>query len=415
MIDLFLTLMFILVLSRIFGELMERRRLPVIVGEIVIGLILGPPVLGLIEPGPEFKVIVDLSLFFIIFTTGMEFSLDHVKRNIRRSLFISLMGNNIAFFGGIFIALVLGFDIMVALFIGCVFSLTALPVALRILNDLGAEKTPLGRLVISSSIMDDLFSVILLSFILPLALTNDHSIWNVLLVISKMVFFLFIVFAINRFLQWRNETPSRFIMHYIRKFHSREAEFTIVLMVGLALAFLGELLGVTFIIGAFYAGAIIGENVIGRQAYQKVNSNLNTITFGFFGPLFFAYIGMNFIDRNFWLESSINETVLFLIFALLLIVLAFFSKAIGSYFGARLANIKKHSAQAVGLAMNSRGLMGLVIADIGYELNIIDKEILSLLIIMSIATTLMTPFFLKWFLKKNPSALELEKKPESAK
>jgi Kef-type K+ transport system membrane component KefB len=199
MINIILMMLLILVISRLFGELFERRRLPVIVGEIIAGILIGPAVLGLVKPGPEFGVIIDLALFFIIFTTGLEFSLSHVKKDIHRSICISFVGNGVAFLAGMFIAIALGFELIEALFISCVFSLTALPVALRVLMDIGVHKTRFGHLVISSSILDDLFSIILLSLIIPLSLAETYNIEIIFSLILKMTFFLLIIYILNRF------------------------------------------------------------------------------------------------------------------------------------------------------------------------------------------------------------------------
>ncbi len=414
MINIILMLLLILVLSRLLGELFERKRLPVIIGEILAGILIGPAALGLIEPGPEFNVIVNLALFFMIFTTGLEFSLSHVKRDIRPSLSIAFMGNGIAFLAGMSIAIAFGYEMVEALFISCVFSLTALPVALRVLMDLKLNNTRFGHLVISSSILDDLFSIILLSLIIPLALAETYDVQTLVGLVLKMAIFLLIIYLINRFFKWRNELPTHYIKHYIRKFHSREIEFTIILLVGLGLAFLGEIMGVTFIIGAFYAGAIISEKIVGEWVFKKTNSVLNTISFGFFGPLFFAYIGMNFIRREFWFESGTSEILLFLFIAVIFILFAFIGKAGGVYLGARLSKIKRKSAATVGMAMNARGLMGLVIAGYGFEMGIITDRTLSLLIIMSIVTTLMTPLLLKRKLKKDRTIKDLEEKPGSS-
>ncbi|MFO7677136.1 MAG: cation:proton antiporter [Thermoplasmatota archaeon] len=412
MINIILMLLLILVIARLFGELFERKRLPVIVGEIMAGILIGPAVLGLVEPGPLFNIIVDLALFFIIFTTGLEFSLSHVKRDIRPSLYIAFVGNGMAFLAGIVISLALGFEMVEALFISCVFSLTALPVALRVLTDLKLNNTRFGHLVISSSILDDLFSIILLSLIIPLALAETYTINAIVNIILKMSLFLIIIYLINRFFKWRHELPTHYIKHYIRKLHSREIEFTIILLMGLGLAFLGEIMGVTFIIGAFYAGAIISERVVGERVFNKTNSVLNTISFGFFGPLFFAYIGMNFIRREFWFESTISEILLFLFMGGIFILFAFIGKAGGVYFGARISKIKSKTAATIGTAMNARGLMGLVIAGYGFEMGIISDRTLSLLIIMSVVTTLITPLFLKKKLKKDITSIYLEEKPD---
>jgi len=411
MFNIILTFLFILVLSRFIGEALERRRLPVMVGEIAVGMMLGPPALGLIQPGPEFDIIIDLALFFIVFTTGLEFSIGKMKRDLFKSACISIMANNVAFFTGIFMSLLLGYGILESLFIGAVFSLTALPVAMRILTDLGINKTRFGKIVITSSIIDDLFSIVLLSFILPLATASESDPRTAMILLLKMAFFLGFAFTVNSLFMWKNELASSYIMKGMKKLHSKGAEFTVFLLVGFGFAFLGEVTGVTFIIGAFYGGALIGEKLVGREVYRDVTSIFNVITFGFFSPLFFAYIGMRFLPLEHWLGLSPHGFVMFLVLVGTFLTFALVGKAGGAYIGARLSGLGSRTATAIGAAMNSRGLMGIVIAGLGYTMGIVDDMTFSLLILVSILTTLMTPFILGRLLRNDPCIQNLEGMP----
>ncbi len=403
--SIILLILLILGLSRLVGELMERFRQPALVGEITVGIVLGPAVLAFISPSVELEVLAEVATFFIVFAAGIEFSLDQVKTRYFNAILTAFMANNVAFFSGFTVGMLFGYSPKVSFFIGTVFSLTALPVALRVLSDLKMDKTEFGRSVITIAIFDDLFSMFLIALVLPLSASQDVTFRTLFDISVKLAVFMAMIFAIRWFFRWRNERAAQYMMHYLRKLRSREAEFAVLLLMGLSFGLLGEYLGITWIIGAFYGGALIGENLVGERVYRKVNVISNSITYGLLAPIFFVYIGINFdVDLG---RMSLPT---FLMISVAFVAVAFLSKTVGAYIGARLAGVRRRSAEAIGLALNSRGLMGLVIAGFGMELGIISKTVFSLLVIVCMVTTLMTPFFLKRALSAHPEVGCLEEK-----
>lgn len=394
--EIILTLILILAFSRVVGEMFERKKMPAIIGEITIGILLGPMVLKWINPEMEgLRTLVDLGLFFLVFSAGLEFSLAHIRKSSVKAIPISFMGNNIAFFAGIFMAVALGYSLEVGIFIGASFSLTALPVALHVLSGMGKEKTEFGRTVVSSAVYDDLFSMFLLGIVFSLANTGiTLSYWMLLDTTIRIIVFLGMVYALSRLFLWKYGYIARYVQHYIRKFRSREGEFAIIVLFGMALSLLAESLSISFIIGAFYGGVLIGERVVGEGVYRKVKSTFSAITYGFFAPIFFVYTGINF-----YIDPSRDLMPLILISSLF-IVIAIIGKTSGAYIGARLSNIPHKSSLGMGIALNSRGVMGLIIATYGLEIGIIDVTIFSYLAIVSISTTLISPFLLSRYLKR---------------
>ena len=197
---------------------------------------------------------------------------------------------------------------------------------------------------------------------------------------------------------------ARYVQHYIRKFRTREGEFAVIVLFGMALALLAESMGISFILGAFYGGVLIGERIVGERVYRKVKSTFSAVTFGFFAPLFFVYTGVNF-----YVPPALSWGA-FLLIVLIFIGVTMIGKTFGAYLGARFANIPKKSSIGIGIALNSRGLMELVIATYGLELGIIDHLIFATLISVSIFTTLISPIILSLYLRKHGIAIEnLEK------
>ncbi len=400
--EIILIIILILAFSRLTGEIFERKKMPAIIGEVMVGILLGPMVLNWISPEMAgLKTLVDIGLFFLVFCAGLEFSLAHIRKSSRRALPTSFMGNNIAFFAGLFMAIMLNYPPEVGIFIGASFSLTALPVALRVLSDLGKENTRFGRIVVTSAVYDDLFSMFLLGIVFSVSIHGTSLSHQMFFdIVLRILLFLGIVYLLSRLFLWRYGYIARYVQHYIRKFRSKESEFAVIILFGMALALLAEFLSISFIIGAFYGGALIGERLVGENVYKKVKSTFSAVTYGFFAPIFFAYTGINFYIN----PSGDLSFVIFI--SSVFILMAVIGKTAGAYIGARLSNIPHKSSLGLGIALNSRGLMGLIIATYGLELGIIDQTLFSYLAIVSISTTLISPIVLSRYLKKYGSGVD---------
>ncbi len=400
--EIILTMILILAFSRLMGEVFERGRLPAVIGEMAVGILLGPMILGWISPDmPGLRTLVDIGLFFLVFSAGLEFSLTHIRKSSRKALPISFMGNNIAFFAGIYMAIFLGYSVEVGIFIGASFSLTALPVALRVLTDMGKERTRFGRMVVTSAVYDDLFSMFLLGIVFSIASAETSlSVLTFVDITLRILLFLGIVYLVSRAFRWKYGLVARYVKHYIRKFRSKEGEFAIIVLFGMALAILAEALHISFIIGAFYGGVLIGERVVGERVYRKVRNTFSAITYGFFAPIFFVYTGINF-----YINPSENAAAVLMLSALFILV-AIVGKTVGAYTGARLSEIPHKSSLGLGIALNSRGLMGLIIATYGLELGIIDVTVFSYLAIVTLSTTLISPIVLSRYIKKHGNDID---------
>lgn len=423
MIWIIFQILIMLGLTRLAGEYMERRNKPALVGEMMVGIILGPAVVGYIvlnwghietdvfKTGPEIKLLADVATFFLVFSAGMEFSFVTIKRYFFKSLVIAFMAFIVAFFCGMAMGLILFGNepnaFIIAFFLGTVFSLTALPVALRMLCDMKMDKTRFGMILVTTAIFDDLLAMILLALVVPLSKDNQLTAFHFLLIAAELAVFMVIVFAVDRLFRWRNEKIATYFSHYIRKMHSNQSEFAVILLFGLSFALLGEGLGLTYIIGAFYGGALVSKRIVGERVYKNVTSQLNAITYGFFAPIFFVYIGLNF---NITWEGP--YVMRFTTLALIFTGVAILGTTIGGYLGAKFVNIKENSSWGLGLGLNSRGIMGLIIASLGYSLGVINAEIFSLLVVVSIITTMMTPYIISYYMKRHPDVKHLEMSSE---
>lgn len=401
--EIIFPILIILVCAKISGEIFARMKQPPIIGEMMAGVVLGPSLLNLISPEINgIDVLAELGIFFLLFLAGMHINLASFREYSRPAIFVAIMGNNFAIAAGIAVGLIYGLDLMDIFFITIVFSLTALPVGVQILMDLGKLESETGKIIITSAVIDDILCMFFFAMVLSIAGGNPETlnVWSFSILIIKNLLFLLIIYLLNKLLAMNGGLPIKHIKSLIKKF-TRESQFFVVLLFGILLGFLGKFLEISFIIGIFYAGTIIKRSTVGEGVFSNVHNVVSSITSSFFSPILFAYLGLllnlsllfdpahPFSDRN--IQQGI--------FLLTAIVFAMVGKGLGAFTGGVLANMKIKDALAVGIGLNARGLMGLMISGIGLKYGLIDMNIYAMLITMCIITTFITPYGLKRILK----------------
>ncbi|MDD5570211.1 MAG: cation:proton antiporter [Bacteroidales bacterium] len=404
LITLLLQLSIMLIAARILGEFARKLRQPVIVGEIIAGVILGPSVLGTISPGTFDSIfphtggtplaldgIISLSVILLLFIAGLEIELDLLWKYGKSALSISLLG--------VIIPLTVGFmvpyyypelfyiaddkqKIIFCLFFGTSLSITALPVIAKILIDLNLLKSKLGIPIISSAMIDDLIGWIIFSIILShfkTAGTETTYFYTIILTIG-FVLLMFIVGKriLDHFLPWINKNlawPGGF------------------LSLSLALCFLcaafTEYIGIHAVFGAFVLGITLRDvSALNEKAKEIVYQFVNNV----FAPLFFVSIGLkvNFVT-NFDLQL-----------VLIVIVLAFSGKIIGCGLGAYLSKHSLRESLAVGFAMNARGAMEIILGLLALQNKLINESMFVAIVVMALFTSTLAGPFMKLFLGKSP-------------
>jgi len=385
-------LLILLLVAKLLGELAERFRQPSMIGEVIAGVILGPSMLHIIPDAGEIKVIAELGVFMLIVLAGMEIEVEEIRNSIRgKSIWIALLGFIVPMASGIGIGLFFHFSNTFTIFLGLCIAITALPVSIRILMDLGKLKTDIGQRIISAAIFNDILALLILGIILDF---NDATknlkdltlsiLWTTLKVVVftaiLMVSYHFFKLA-KRKVNVVNPRMNKFT-HYLR---GKESIFALVILFVLIFSSIAELLGLHFVVGAFFGAILIPRSMFANRDFEKVQRSISGITMGFLAPIFFATMGISF---NF---GSFNNMTL------LLVVLgaSFFSKIFGGYLGGRLAGFDHAKSLTLGLGLNARGIMELVIANIALAKGFIDIQVFSILVIMALLTTIFTPFLLK--------------------
>jgi Kef-type K+ transport system membrane component KefB len=389
----FANLLLLLVLARVFGEVMERFKQPAMIGEILAGVVLGPSMLNFMVRNEELKVISELGVFLLVIIAGLEINIrDIVKTSKGRNLATSLLAFFIPIGSGFAVATAFDLALVPAIFVGLCVAITALPVSVRILMDLGQLKSEVGQRIISVAIFDDVLALTILGVLLDVNNAGDSSIevlgLTIALTLGKIVLLIAgLVLAyrlINKLTDRENFIEAQ-LDKLLNLLRGKESLLAILFAFILIFASLTEAVGLHFIIGAFFASMLLSKELVGAAHFAEFEKTTHGMAMGFLAPIFFAGIGLEFRF------SSISEWGLLAA----IIGVSFGSKILGGYLGARFAGLRHRKALTLGIGLNARGIMELVIANIAYREGLIGVELFSILVIMGVFTTINTPMLLK--------------------
>jgi Kef-type K+ transport system membrane component KefB len=388
----FTNLLILLVTARIFGEIFERFKQPAMIGEILAGIMLGPSLLNLIHRTEDIKVISELGIFLLVIIVGLEINIDDLLKSMRgRNIIISIMAFFIPILGGIAVGHYFDQDIMTTVFIGLCVAITALPVSIRILMDLGKINSEVGQKIISVAIFDDVLALSILGVLLTIKDT-DMSVGSVvtagsisLLKLGIFITLLSMAYLLIRRVLSKGEYLQQSLDKLVSLLKGKEPLFAMFFAFVLLFSTFTETLGLHFIVGAFFASLLISESLIGKDNLKAIEKTTSSMAMGFLAPIFFAGIGLEF---NF---SSIGNIGLLVA----VIGVSYVSKIAGGFIGGTLAGLDRRVSLTLGVGLNARGIMELVIANIAYKNGLISTEVFSILVIMGVLTTLTTPLLLR--------------------
>lgn len=396
----------ILVAARVVGLLCRRVRQPQVVGEMVAGILLGPSLLGWAWPEASARLFPAESLGFLgalsqvgllvfMFLVGLELDLRLLRERGRTAVVTSnasvaaplLLGVLLAAFlyprlsdGGVPFA-------AFALFMGAAMSVTAFPVLARILDERGLARTPLGAIALASAAVNDVTAWCLLAGVVLLVRVDAGGLPLWATVGGSITFVLLAVFAVRRLLAGLERG-------YQRRGALSQDLLALVLGVALAFAWTAEWLGIHAVFGAFLAGAVMPR---GAPFVAAVREKLGDFTVVLLLPIFFAFTGLR---TDFGLVSGAEMWA----YCGLIVLVAVAGKFGGSAVAARLTGMPWRESVALGVLMNTRGLMELVILAVGLEAGIISPALFSIMVLMAIVTTLMTTPLLHWIQGPVPDA-----------
>ena len=390
LLHVLLALIVVIVAARLCGELCKRIGQPPVIGEVIAGILLGPSLLGRIAPAamafllppsvaPFLSIIAQIGVILFMFLVGLELDASQVRQGTHVTVAISHASILVPFALGAALALWLypilstsdvPFTIF-ALFLGLSLSVTAFPVLARILTDRGMQRTETGRIALTCAAVDDVTAWCLLAFVV--AVTRAR-VSGAALTVGLTVLYVAFMLAVARPL------ITRALRAQQARGPVRQGAMAIAL-VGLLLSTLAtEAIGIHALFGAFLLGAIIPhDSALARDLKHK----LEDLVIILFLPAFFAFTGLR---TQIGLVEGASQWAL----CAVIIAVASLGKFGGTFVAARVAGLGGRASASLGILMNTRGLMELIVLNVGLDLGILSPPLFAMLVIMAVVTTLAT-------------------------
>ncbi len=368
----------ILLSTKVFGLITRRFHMPQVVGALLAGLLLGPAVLHILPNDSQMiRQLAELGVIVIMFSAGMETDIRDLKNAGKSGFLVALLGVLVPLVAGAGLSLWLAptENLLQDFFIGTVLTATSVSITVETLREMGHLQSRVGNTILAAAIIDDILGIIALTIMTSLGGGSD-SIFMVLFKIVLFLVFCAVVYAVGfRILDWYFDRSKG---QNLRRYPI--AGFVVcLLMAWIAEAFFG----VADITGAFAAGLMVGATK--KSGY--IASRLEPVQYLLLGPVFFASIGMDVV-----LPAM---TTNILIFSILLILIAVFSKWLGCGLGAKLCGFSTHECNQIGLGMVCRGEVALIVANKGTEIGLMPDALVGPVVITVIVSTILTPILLK--------------------
>lgn len=361
----------ILLAANIGGIISKKLKQPVVLGQILVGLILG---MGILEKTETVSQLAEIGVVFLMFIAGLETDVNELKASGRSSSLIALGGVLIPFilvFAGMYIVTS---NFLASLFMGVIATATSVSISVQTLREIDQMRSRQGIGILGAAIIDDVVGIILLTLIIGVVRPGENN--NVFLVIGKIGIFFIMTFIIGYLL-------IRIMSKISTKINIDDKIVSFAIVFCFILAFLSEELGVAAITGAYFSGVVFSMT----SCRHKLSHEVHRISSIIFTPIFFVAIGLG-VD----LRAAISALGI----GIILVVLGALGKIIGCGFGAKISGFGNKEALQIGFGMVPRAEVAIIIANLGLAINVINEKQLASVIMMVLITTLITPSLLKW-------------------
>ncbi|WP_461214960.1 cation:proton antiporter [Lacticaseibacillus sp. GG6-2] len=375
------TLALILVTTLFFSHFSLKFGIPAVIGQLLAGVLLGPALLNWVQPTTFVGDFAEIGVIFLMFIAGLESDLSMLKKYFRPGMLVAVIGVIVPVVTIFAFSRLWGFNFVAASFLGITFAATSVSISVEVLKELQALDTRSGATILGAAVVDDILTVIILSVAVGIFGTGKQvttmPLW--LSLVAQLAYFGVIYLVVK----W----AAPYLMHLAERLFPSSAVTVMSLLLCLGMAYLADGLGMSAVIGAFFAGVAVSTT----PYRHEVDSSLTAIGYGLFIPVFFVSIGLNMrldgLARDVW-------------FIVILTGLALVTKWVGCGLGSRLAHQSWGDANVVGAGMVSRGEMALIVAQIGFDAHLLHEDFYSSVIIVIILTTLIAPFLLKGALRR---------------
>ncbi len=390
LLPMILAVALLVVIAKLFGDLSIRAGQPAVLGELVAGLLMGPSLLNIMSlpvlqgeaVGEMVHILGQMGVIMLMFAAGLEMELADIRRSGKPSFLGGTLGVFFPLGLGYLAGLLFGFSQPVSVFLGITLSATSVSISAQTLLDLGRLRTREGVALLGAAVIDDVLVILALSVFVALV-AGGGTLFSLAVQLGRMAVIIAAVAVLSVYVLPR-------LADWSIRLKSSESLLAFTLGGVFVLAWTAEYVGgVAAITGAFIAGLGLGPS----HLREEIENGLHRIAYAFFVPLFLVDIG---------LQANVRELGAALLpFATVIIVVAVVSKVLGSGLGAFIGGFDLGESYRMGLGMISRGEVGLIVAGVGVSEGLLEANLFSLVVLMVLVTTLITPPLLRWaFAKK---------------
>ena len=398
-IEVIIAVGILLAAAKLMGELFSRIKLPIVLGELLAGMIIGPFALGafLLHPetgesilkiGPELRTLGEIGAIVILFMAGLEMTPKEFLRGGKASFTVGALGVVVPFIAGFIVFQHFGFDALQAMMIATALTATSIAISIQVLKEFNKIKSPEARLIIAAAVVDDILAIAVLSVVTSLGSAeaiDNIDLLDVTFTILKVLGFFAAILIAAIFILPKVITP--------RIWKSTGSVEGIATASFFGAAAIAGTLGLSPIVGAFAVGMALSAT----KVFEKIENFISRIGL-IFAPLFFAIIGAQVDFR------TVNLDVLML--SAVVIAIAISTKLLGCGLPSILFLKNKTAGMRVGIGMISRGEVGLIVAGVGLSSGVLTGDVYTTIVLMVAVTTIITPIWLKMDYRKEVAKIE---------
>ncbi|HYU47794.1 MAG TPA: cation:proton antiporter [Terriglobales bacterium] len=397
-LQILLCIAVVIVTAKLAATAASRLGLPLVLGELLAGVLLGPSLLNLwglhwlapvssgsISVPSIFKILADIGVVLLMFVAGVETDLTMMRRTVGPAFWAATGGVILPMAGGYLLSKSFGFSTAEAVFIGTILTATSVTITAQALMNLNQLRSKVGSTILGAAVIDDVLGLIVLSVVIALApqlSQNGAASWGSLAaILVRMSVCLLTMGLLGPWL-------TRWALKQATRLHGQHTEVAVALAIALLLAFEAQWFGgMAAITGSYLAGLFVAMTPHREKVSQDVHPMLNS----FFGPVFFVSIGM---EVNAWrLGGRLS-------FFLLLLAIAVLGKILGCGLGALSNGFSRRDSLTVGVGMIPRGEVGLITASLGWTAGLVTRDVYIQVVALVLLTTLITPGLLRYSFPK---------------
>ncbi len=368
-VSMLVGLLVVLAAAKIAGELFERMKQPAVIGELLVGMLIGPYALGLVHQSPSLELMATIGVVILMFAVGLETKSGEIFHVGRTAFIVGAIGVVVPLAAGLGFGRAMGYPTPEALFIGTALVATSVGITARVLADRGLISTRLAKIVLAAAVIDDVLGMLVLSVVTG-SVGGDLNAGRIALTMVEAVGFIAIVVLVGPRLVAKLEKP-------LEGLHIKNAPFVAALGSMFAFAALAESIGLAAIVGAFFAGMAFAECPPRWGLATKTESLYEWLV-----PYFFVMMGAA-VNVKLFASPAV------LVPGLVLVAIAVVTKIVGCGLG--IINEGPRTALAVGVGMVPRGEVGLIVAAVGQRMGIITPTVYAMIILVVVVSTLVVP------------------------